>query len=631
MSKYSYIFQRIQMNTTIKLSLITTLFLSTNLIADEKLEDITVTSATKTSQNINDVTSNINVITAQEIEERHYTTVTEALNSLPGIDFNSNGGIGQTTNVYVRGFDSKRVLVLIDGIRYNDVSSLSGAPFEHIMVSDIAQIEVIKGAQSGIWGADASAGVINIITKKAQKGLHFGVAQEFGSFNTAQTQANISYKNDKFYVKANHSSINTKGFSAVAPRNSNLDTLEDDGYNNKSTNLQAGFQINETNKIDFTHIVNDSKTQADAYDNATFAFNPNSQYDVQSKTKLSSVNFNHIDSFNEVDIFAKKSTFSRYYPQSSFSPNFDGETNEYGLTSKIPYGKEHFVVWGGEYKSFEHKNSIDKKYNNKALFITNNNKFEGLLGGTTLLTQSIRQDNYNKFENKTTGKIGLKHIHSNIEGLSTSANYGTAYNVPTHYNLFDPFSGNTNLTPEDTKGYDVSIEYKDLKLTYFNNTIKDMIDYQANFDADGNFLGGNYQNVIGDSKLKGVEVAYQTTITDDVLLSLSYTNTDAKDTQGKTLARRAKENAKFGIDYYGVEDLHLGINGAYIGERYDRANEQGQQTGKYTVANFTANYEVDKHMSIYGKVNNITDKYYQTIDGYASSPRAVYAGMKLTY
>jgi len=619
------------MKTTIKLSLITTIFLSSNLIADEKLKDISVVSATKSTQKLQDVTSNINVITEQEIKERHYTTVIEALNSLAGIDFNSNGGIGHTSNVYLRGFDSKRVLVLIDGIRYNDVSSLSGAPFAHLMVNDIEQIEVIKGAQSGIWGADASAGVINIITKTAKKGLHFGASQEFGSFATTQSKAHISYKNDTFYLKASHANLKTKGFSSVAPKGSKLKTLEDDGYNNDSTNLKAGFQINETNKLDFTHTINDSKTEADAYDSKTYSFNPNSQYDVKSKTKLSSINFNHIDSFNEVNVFAKKSTFSRYYPQDAFSKNFDGETKEYGLTSSIPYGKEDFVTWGGEYKSFEHKNALDKKYNNKALFLTNSNKFNGLMGGTTILTESIRQDNYNKFANKTTGKIGLKHIHSAIEGLTTSANYGTAYNVPSHYNLFDPFSGNSKLTPEDTKGYDVTIEYKDLKVTYFNNTIKDMIDYQSNYNDDGKWIGGNYQNVNGESELKGVEVAYQKDITDDTLLSLSYTNLDATDTKGKKLARRAKESVKFGVDYYGVENLHMGLNGTYIGERYDRADKQGQQTGKYTVANFVANYEVNKHMSLYGKVDNITDKYYQTVNGYATSPRAVYAGMELTY
>ena len=619
------------MNNTIKLSLITTLFLTTNLLADEKLEDITVTSATKSNQKLQDVTSNVDVITAEEIEERHYSTVTEALNSLAGINFTSNGGLGHTSNIYVRGFDSKRVLVLVDGIRYNDVTSLSGAPFAHLMIDDIEQIEVIKGAQSGIWGADASAGVINIITKKAKDGLHFGVSQEFGSFSSAKASADISYKNEDFYLKASHAHISTQGFSSVAPKGVALDTLEDDGYTNNSTHLKAGFNINATNKIELTHIINDATTQADAYDSATYSFNPNSQYNAESKTKLSSVNFNHIDSFNEVNIFAKQSTFSRYYPQDAFSSNFDGETKEYGLTSKIPYGKKDFVVWGGEYKTFEHKNSINKEYNNKAFFTTNSNSFSGLMGGTTILTESIRQDNYDEFDNKTTGKIGLKHIHSKIEGLTTSANYGTAYNVPTHYNLFDPYSGNTNLTPEDTQGYDISVEYKDLKLTYFDNTIKDMISYESKFDTEGKWIGGNYQNIAGDSELKGVEVAYQTDINDVALVSVNYTNLDAKDTKGKELARRAKDTLKMGLDYYGVEDLHLGLNGEYVGERYDRAGKEGQQTGKYTVANFTANYEVDKHMNLYGKVDNITDKYYQTVNGYSTNPRAVYVGMKLTY
>jgi len=601
------------------------------LIAEDKLEDITVNSATKSTQKLKEVTSDIDVITAEEIEERHYTTVTQALNSLAGIDMNSNGGTGHTTNVYLRGFDSKRILVLIDGIRYNDVTSLAGASFAHLMINDIAQIEVIKGAQSGVWGADASAGIINIITKEAKEGFHFDASQMFGSFSTNRVDANIAYKNDDFYLKASQSRLETKGFSSVAPRGISLNTLEDDGYKNRSTNLKAGFQINATNKIDFTHIINDSKTQADAYDPTTYKFNPNSQYDVQSRTKLSAVNFNHIDSFNEVNIFAKKSTFSRYYPQDAFSKNFDGETKEYGLTSTVPYGQDNFIVWGGEYKSFEHKNSLNRKYNNQAIFLSNSNKFNGFIGGTTILTQSIRQDNYNKFDNKTTGKIGLKHLHSNIEGLTTSINYGTAYNVPTHYNLFDPFSGNKALTPENTQGYDLTIAYKDLKVTYFDNRIKDMIDYQSNYDAQGNWIGGNYQNVTGESQLKGVEIAYQTTLTEDSLISLSYTNLSAKNHDGKTLARRAKDTLKFAIDYYGIENLHLALNGSYIGKRFDGADNQGKQTGKYTVADFVTNYKVDNHFSIYGKVENITNKYYQTVDGYATAPRAFYTGMKLSY
>ena len=159
------------MQKNLSISLVASLLLATNLFSAQNLETITVTSATKSAQSIKDVTSNVEVITKEEIEERHFTSVPEALNSLSGINVISNGGLGTSASVKLRGFDTKRVLVLIDGIRVNDVTGTSGAPFEHLMINDIERIEVVKGAQSGIWGADASAGVINIITSSAKEGF----------------------------------------------------------------------------------------------------------------------------------------------------------------------------------------------------------------------------------------------------------------------------------------------------------------------------------------------------------------------------------------------------------------------------------------------------------------------------
>ena len=607
------------MNKTIKLSLLTMLLLNTNLIAEEKLEDITVVSATKTSQKLSDVTSNVNVITAQEIEERHYTTVTEALNSIPGITFRSNGGLGTTTSVNVRGMKSNRVLVLIDGIRQNDITGLNGAPFAHLMTTDIERIEVIKGAQSGIWGADATAGVINIITKSAKKGLNFSVAQEFGSFGTSQINADFAYKTDKFYFKINHNNLDSKGFTAYAPRGTDINQYEDDAYANKTTNIKAGFTITPTNKIDISHTTIDGQGN---YDDA-FNNNPNSTITTNStKDSFSSINFNHIDSFNEVNLYAKKSTFDRTSTSSFGTSPFKGEVKEYGLNSKISYLSNSFLLVGGDYKKFEHKSGLDRNYNNKALFLTNNNKI-GTSLGNTIITESIRRDNYSDFNDKTTGKIGVKQSFSAVDGLNLSSNYGTAYNIPTLYNLYGSFVGNANLTPESTKSYDVTVAYKDFSATYFNSKIDNFIDYD--------FTSFNYQNLAGTSNIKGYELAYNSTLTDDIALNLGYTNLTTEDSSGQALARQPKENIKFGLDYYGIDKLHLGAYGEYVGERYDKANKQGEQTGRYTIANFVANYDWDKHLSFYGKVDNITDKYYQTVDGYATSPRAVYAGMKLTY
>ena len=183
------------MQKKISTSLVASLLLATtNLFSAQSLEPITVTSATKSTQSIKDVTSNIEVITKEEIEEKHFTTVTQALNTLSGVSVVSNGGLGNLSSVFVRGMDSKRVLVLIDGIRYNDVTGTSGAPFEHLMIDDIEQIEVVKGAQSGIWGADASAGVINIITKNNEEGTHTSVNTEFGSFQTKKYGMSVSNK-----------------------------------------------------------------------------------------------------------------------------------------------------------------------------------------------------------------------------------------------------------------------------------------------------------------------------------------------------------------------------------------------------------------------------------------------------
>jgi len=608
--------------TKITLSLLTATLLLTSTYAEETLEDIEVISATQTRQKISSTTSNVAVITAQDIEERGFTSVAQALNSIAGISIVSNGGLGSSTSVYMRGASTNKILVLLDGVRYNDITSLSGADFGNLMISDIAQIEVVKGAQSGIWGADASAGVVNIISKSSTDGLNGSLYAEKGSFNTNKYGLNLSYKNALGYLKLSHAHIDTDGFSSYAPRGSDLTSLENDGYKNDTSSIYAGLNINENNNISLSHTIINAKIQADP-------FGSDGTYNIESKSKFSSVNFKHIDSFNELNLFAKRSIFSRFYPQAGAfgTANFDGEVQEYGLNSKIPYNAEDFVLLGADYKSFEHKNAIAKKFTSKALFISNTNTLS-YIAGKTIITESLRYDQYDSFKNEFTGKIGIKHIYEKIEGLVSSINYGTGYNVPTLYHLYDPKSGNINLNPEKTSGYDISLAYKDFSLTYFKNTIDNLIQYESKYDNAGKWIGGNFSNVKGKSILKGIELAYQKELISDTLLSLSYSYVDAKDKDNKDLARRAKHLLKFGLDYYGIDKLHLGINGEYVGQRYDKADQKGQQTGKYAVLNFTASYDITKQIQVYGKIENLTDKYYQTVDGYATSPRAFYLGLK---
>ena len=256
-------------NKKLTTSVVASLLLATNLYSNE-LSSIIVTSATKSEQSIKDVTSNIEVITKEELEEKNFTNVSEALNTISGIDITSNGGFGQTSFVRINGMHYTNTLVLIDGIRYNDITNGSAFP-ENILVSDIERIEIIKGAQSGIWGADASGGVVNIITSKAKEGFNGSINAEYGSFKTKKLGTTLAYKNDVGFIKVNVNQIDTDGFSAAEPTKSSADYgkrgddlgWEDDGYTNNTYNFQAGLFLSSKDELNVSYKKIDAKYEYD--------------------------------------------------------------------------------------------------------------------------------------------------------------------------------------------------------------------------------------------------------------------------------------------------------------------------------------------------------------------------------
>ncbi|MFX4208820.1 TonB-dependent receptor plug domain-containing protein [Aliarcobacter butzleri] len=597
----------------ISTSLVASFFLATNLFSTDTLETITVTSATKTEQSIKDVTSNIDVITAEDIEARKFKTVVEALNTIPGIQVSPSGGIGQQTSVFLRGMASNKTLVLIDGIRLNDPTGLSGANFEHLMINDIERIEVIKGAQSSIWGADASAGVINIITKSAQKGTHGNASVEYGRYDSKISKANISHKTDDFDAKLGVTRVDTDGFSAMTPRGEKAKKYEDDGYENTTANLKLGYNFDQNNRVSTSYEIIDTKVD---YDNS-----PNSNDRAKTKTHLANVNYENKNDIAITNVYANYTDITREYSYG----NFDGSVKEYGVKSTVPYLSEtSFITIGTDYKEFEHENNLDKKYDNKAIYITNTNKF---FDDKTIFTESLRYDKYSDFHNKATGKVGLKQYI--VDELNISSNYGTGYNVPTIYQLFEPAQdwgggpspvGNADLQPEKTKGYDVGLEYKGFSITYFDTKVNNMIGY-----------GNGYENIEGDSKLKGTEIAYKNSVSEDIFLNLNYTNLSAKNADKEYLAKRAKDKVGFGVDYYGLKDFHFNINGEYIGTRYEKDDEKGASTGNYTIWNAVVDYDINKTFSTYVKLDNMFNKDYQIVDGYATSQRAAFVGLKASF
>lgn len=614
---------------TIKpLSLITaTLLLTTHTFAEHDIGEITVISANKTKQSISETTSNMEVITAEDIQEKGYQSVAQVIATVSGIQVAQSGGLGQPSSFFVRGMDSGSVLVLIDGMRLNDPSTTNGtALLDSLTTSNIEQIEIIKGGSSSIWGSNASAGVINIITKEPKEGLHGSLGLSYGSYNTRGVDADLAYKDEKFTAQVLGSYLKTDGFSALSPRDA-----EADGYENKNGNLKLGYAFNENNKIRLSYNRYKTNTQYDdsfsldqANDDYSHATSDQSNYALDYDFSL--------DNYTAL-LHASKGEYEREYFTSGFFGDgvnaYKATLKEYSLINKYDYtlGK---VVLGLEYKDIDGFNQFndypasEAAYTNKAIYLSNIYKFNE----STLFETNLRYDNYDEFENKTTYKIGLKHDHDFIKGFATSANYYTSYNAPSSFQLANTAFG-TFLKPSYTTGFDITAGYKKLFIvTYFNNKVEDFVDYDN--------VNYGYFNIDGKSKFSGLEVSSAYSPLTNLLLSANYTHLiDFEKEDGSDLPRRAKDSLNASVTYYTDNHMHFGVDAQYIGDRIDTDGgypiSADVPTGNYTLWNLNFAAEIAEDLDLNINARNIFDKEYQSVYGYATEGASLNAKLKYSF
>ncbi|HFU74385.1 MAG TPA: TonB-dependent receptor [Helicobacteraceae bacterium] len=619
------------------LSLATLVLLSQATFAQNQfsLDTLEVTASQGTNLETKDVPDSVTIITKEAIEESRVTNLAQALNRLGNIAVTQNGGMGTSASMFVRGMDTSRTLVLIDGVRYNNLTAIGGAAeFSQIMLYDVEQIEIIKGAQSGVWGADASAGVINIVTSRAKQGLSGSANIEYGSFDTITTSLQAAYATQEFDILIGGSVYNTDGFSAVEPQKGTPNYgkryddlgLEKDSYNNKSLNVKLGWNITDNDRLSFTTQTINSLVKYDdsVYDFTTGISTPTDSTIPQTtlKNRFYSLNYHHTDAINDINLQYNLSTFDRDIVGSFGNSAYKGSVNEIKLDDKINYLENSFVRFGASYQDYKQEEltaNTDKSYNAVALFVTNYNKIAPFAIGDTIITESLRYDKYDAFDTAITGKLGIKQYVYNDIYFST--NIGTGFNAPTLGQLYGQYSPNPDLEPETSLTTEVTLGNDLFWVTGFYNEVDNLIEYGVPM----------YTNVKGISRFKGVEVNYQDYFFDTLGINAAYTYLETKNANGVALARRPKHQVDANIVYYVDDNWDLGLNGQFIGKRYDAADNQGAQTGDYAVANFVTNIKVNDIVTFYGKVDNISDIYYQTVDGYATAGRSLYLGINAKY
>jgi len=620
------------MKYTLQLSLISVALLSSLNATQNQytLKAIGVSASQGTTLNKKDVTDSVTIITKEAIEESRSTTLGEALSQLGNVAITQNGGVGQQASLFLRGMSTGRILVLIDGVRYNNPTTPdAGAELAEIMLYNVERIEIIKGAQSGVWGSDATGGVINIITQKAKEGVHANLRLEYGSFDTKKTSLSASYATEKYDVLVTGLYLGTDGFSAYEPNNADTNYgkrydelgLERDSYTNRSLNAKLGYNITDVDRVEASVQQTSSDVNFDNMGSDDLLNN------TQTNNSFYNLSYKHSGSLHKINANYSLSTFDRE-TLFSFAPaapyNYEGSVNELRFDDKIAYAENSFLRVGFSYQLFEQKEitaNSDKKYSSIAAFATNYNKFELLDGLNTIVTESIRYDKYDEFDDAFTGKLGVKQFID--ADYFISANVGTGFKAPTLGQLYGQFGANPDLKPEKSLTFDLTLGNDTFWITGFYNEITDLI--------DGPPPSWNFVNIEGKSKLQGFEIGYEDYLFNTLGVAANYTYLETKDANAEELARRPESQLDVRATYYISDTFDIGANAQYIGSRYDRANRSGAQTGNYTVVNFVSNVKIDKHISVYGKINNITDEYYQMVDGYATAGRSLFLGLNAKY
>lgn len=625
------------------LSLAVTSCFSLPLWANSTNLDQIIVSATRVEQSKQDYTGNITVITSEQLQEKAIQTLPEALDRIGGIANYSNGGLGTTSTVYLRGHDSKRTLLLVDGMRFNDPSSTSGAQWQHLLVSDIERIEIIEGAQAGIWGADAAAGVVNVITKKAVQGTHGSVAYTMGDLGQKQTQSSISYANKDFDARLGYTGLSSDEFSSITPMTNGVKqnplAYEKDGYRNDTLNAKLGWNIANNQRLEV------SAFKAEARGNYDGSAPTNTNYSAyQQQTLGTTYRFNLADW--QFALNAQQGEIDRDFNGSLF----DSNTNQQSITANRndTLGNWAFGSDVSEQSSDKMSNaSIGRKQTQRGEFVARTQKFYlPQAEQPTIVNLSLRNDDFNDYNSYIGKRFGIKQILA--KDAYFSINMADTRRMPNLFERFIQYQAaplptilrNTAdaLKPETVESKEVSLGWKGYSLTRFEDKVSDLIDY--------NSTSRNYYNLAGDSKLQGWQwkaseslpsLASEVTFTYQVL--------DAKAQTGVPLARRPETSGGIDWTYLGLAKTVLGLQTQFVGTRLDyvttpTATQLNPDTGNYWLWHANVSYQWNKDVRVFVKGVNLTDE--RVVQAYSSntmttgsyytySPRTVLAGVEYQF
>ncbi len=601
--------------------------------ATDTLDEIVVT-ATRTAQPLKQSISSTTVITQQDIRESQAVDVPAILRSIDGVEINQAGGMGKTTNLYIRGTNATHTLILLDGVRISSATS-GTTSIQDLMLDQIERIEVVRGNVSSLYGSEAIGGVVQIFTKRGHGVPAVNMVAGMGSQGAQRLSVGFGgvVESTDFNVQA--SRFKTDGVSAINPVLFPGANPDKDGYDNASLSANVRHAFNPDHSMTATAFNSVGHSQ---YDNP-FGLTPNesnsskaqvSKVSLSSDNRLSNVWQSHLQLAQGVD---DTQTFLNGQLDLANGAVFRTSNQQLTWQNTLQLDKRNVLNLGVE--------SLTQQVTSDVAFTTKERKVNSLFAGYTgyygshQVQANLRQDSYSDFGQSNTGLFGYGYAIN--DAWRATASVSTAFKAPTLNDLFYPFTnfgcffglcftyaGNPNLQPEHSRNRELGLHYTDgtqrFDAAYFDNRISGLI--------TGNNLPAFAMVNLGEARIDGVELGYAGQFGDTGVKAALTLQNPRNTSTGPILTRRARQHGSIGLSQQ-FRAWQVGGEWQYSESRPDADLVTGMPVTlpSYNVINFTAGYAISKNLKLSLRADNLTNQNDATAYGYNPLGRTLFAGL----
>jgi vitamin B12 transporter len=588
-----------------------------------------VISDTKFAQSREKSGKIITIISQEELQKKSGQTLAMILSQVAGLEINGNQSFGgKNLGTYIRGGRNRQVLVMIDGVPVTDGSGISMEyDLRLLPVDQVERIEILKGASSTLYGTGAATGVINVTLKKANtKPIQGNVYVNMGSNNTAQDKKyngndsnqgfSINGKVAKVDYLTSINSTQTNGMSEAKGEN-----YEEDVFSRVSLNQKIGFNATQKLRFDFFGNYDRIKNTFDNTYNPTFS---SDNLENRGTTVQFRAGFNSSYQYDkgEFVINAGGSTIERNLFVFNSDLQYNSRNVNVDAFNKYLISKQFFVIIGTQFQFNELRFDAAFGTINRDLA-----KFSIFDPYTTLVYNSnfglnvnagLRMNHHTVYGEQLVYTINPSFSFVKNIPVKLITSYSTAYITPSLFQLFDPFSGNTKLTPEENSTIEAGFETQLWNKKLHISAVGFYREETNTVGVDPNFV---YFNIQGTNKARGVETAVHYIATSKLTVKAHYTFNEL-DKSLQRLNPKHKVNAD--VAYQFSPRFHASLQYQYLSARMDAFGFPAQAVllDNYQLVHATLRYELIKNrMTIFSNATNIFNEDFVENIGYSTRGR----------